>query len=112
MRHPFREKHCTVFRKHTLIEDQEELASIRPQTLDRMRKTGREIPQIALAHVVDKDCPIKIQYRDAGISVEHDGPLIGCMPMEFAKAASRQTHVDAGYVCGGRQFALGYLVGP
>ncbi len=112
MRHPFREKECIVFRKHTLIEDQEELASVWPPALDRMRKAGREIPQIALAHVVDKDCPIKIQYRDAGISIEHDGPLIGCMPMQFAKAARRQAHVDAGYVGGGWQFALRHLVSP
>src|SRR5713226_7412459 len=112
MRHPFREKECTVFRKHTLIEDQEELASVWLQALDRMRKAGREIPQIALAHVVDKDRPIGIQYRNAGISIEHDGPLIGCMPMQFAKASSRQAHVDARYVCGGRQLALGHLMRP
>ena len=95
MRHPFREKQCTVFRKHTLIEDQEELASIRPQALDRMRIAGREIPRIALAHVVYKDRPIWIEQGNAGISVEHDGPLIGCMPVQFAKAACRQAHVDA-----------------
>ena len=98
MRHPFREKECTVFRKHTLIEDQEKLASVWPQALDRMGITGREVPQIALGHVVDKDRPIKIQYRDAGISIEHDGPLIRGMPMQFAKAARRQAHVDAGDV--------------
>ncbi len=61
MRHPVREKECIVFRKQTLIEDQEELASVWPQALDRMRKAGREIPQIALAHVVDKDRPIRIK---------------------------------------------------
>src|SRR5258708_2799063 len=109
MRQPFRDKECIVLRKHALIEDQEELASVWPQSLDRMRKASREIPQIALAHVVDKDRPVKIQYCDAGISIEHDGPFIGCMPMQFAKAASRQAHVDAGYVCGGWQFALLHL---
>src|SRR5438270_10985410 len=112
MRHPFRDKECIIFRKHTLIEDQEELASVWPQALDRMRKAGRKIPQIALAHVVDKDRPIRIQYRDPGIPIEHDGPLIGGMPMQFAKTASRQAHVDAGYFCGGWQFALRHLVGP
>src|SRR6266852_7683245 len=112
MRHPFRDKECIVFRKHALIEDQEELASVWHKALDGMRIARWEIPQIALAHVVDKDCSIRIQYRDAGISIEHDGPLIGCMPMQFAKAASRQAHVDARYVCGGRQFALRHLMGP
>src|SRR6202011_2798893 len=112
MRHPFREKECTVFRKHTLIEDQEKLASVWLQALDGMRKAGREIPQIAFADVVDKDRPLGIQYRNAGISVEHDGPLIGCMPMHFAKASSRQMHVDARYVSGRRQFALRHLMGP
>src|SRR5258707_6480903 len=112
MRHEFREQECTVFRKHTLIEDQEELASVRSQALYRMREAGREVPQVALAHVVDKDRPIRIQQRDASISVEHDGPLIGCMPMEFAKAASSQAHIDARQVCGGRQFALRHLMGP
>ena len=90
MRHPLREQERIVFRKHTLIEDQEELASVWPQALDRMRIAGREVPQIALAHVVDKDRPIRIQYCDGGTSIEHDGPLIGCMPMQFAKAARRR----------------------
>src|SRR6267143_1220961 len=96
MRHPFRDKECIVFRKHTLIENQEELASVWTQALDRMRIAGREIPQIALAHIVDKDRPIRIQYRDASVSIEHNGPLIGCMPMQRAKAASRQAHIEAG----------------
>ena len=48
MRHEFREKECAVFRKHALIEDQEELASVWPQALDRMRKAGREIPRSPL----------------------------------------------------------------
>jgi hypothetical protein len=34
------------------------------------------------------------------------------MPIQFAKAASRQAHVDARYLCGGRQFALRHLMGP
>jgi len=96
MRHPLREQERIVFRKHTLIEDQEELASVWPQALDRMRIAGREVPQIALAHIVDEDRPIRIQHRDAGISIEHNGPLIRCVPMQLAKAASRQAHVDAG----------------
>src|SRR6266478_9564619 len=112
MRHPFRNKECIILRKHTLIEDQEELASVWPQALDRMRIAGREIPQIAFAHVVYKDRPIRIQYRDTGISIEHDGPLISCVPMQFAKAASRQAHVDARYVGGGGQLALRHLMGP
>src|SRR5437899_1901071 len=49
MRHPFRDKECIIFRKHTLIEDQEELASVWPQALDRMRIAGREIPQVAFS---------------------------------------------------------------
>src|SRR5258707_14186858 len=110
MRHEFREQECTVFRKHTLIEDQEELASVRSQALYRMREAGREVPQVALAHVVDKDSPIRIQQRDASISVEHDGHLIGCMLMELAKVANIQSHIDARQFCGGRQFPLHLLM--
>jgi hypothetical protein len=57
MRQPVREKECIVFRKHALVEDQQELASVWPQTLNRMRIPGREVSEIALAHVVDKDRP-------------------------------------------------------
>src|SRR5205823_12856884 len=99
MRHPLREKECIIFRKHALIKGQQELASIWRQSLDRMRISGWEVPEIAFAHIVDKDRPIRIQYRDTGISIEHDGPLIRCVPMQFAKAANRQAHVDARYVC-------------
>src|SRR5437867_6044877 len=77
-----------------------------------MRISGWEVPEIAFANIIDKDCPIRIQHRHAGISIEHDGPLVRCVPMKFAKAAGRQAHVDASYVCGGWQFALCHLMGP
>src|SRR5882724_2824599 len=112
MRHPLREKERIVFRKYSLIESQQKLASVWPQTLDRVRKASWEIPQIALADVVDKNRPVRIEQGNACISVEHNGPLIGCMPMQFAKATRGEAHVDAGDLRRRRQLALGHLMGP
>ncbi len=35
-----------------------------------------------------------IQHRDASTSVEHDGPLVRCVPVQLAKASSGETHVS------------------
>src|ERR1700758_3847782 len=77
-----------------------------------MRKAGREVPEVTLRHVVNEHGAVWVQNSDAGVAVEHDGPLICRVPMQFAEAASGKTHVDAGEFCGWRQFALRHLVRP
>jgi hypothetical protein len=44
---PVAEQEGIVFVEFTVVEDQEELAAIRIETLDRMRNARCEIPEIA-----------------------------------------------------------------
>ena len=48
MRKPVRDQQGVVFGRFAIVETKEELAPIRPQSLQRMRQAGREIPNIAL----------------------------------------------------------------
>ncbi len=97
MRDPRGDQESIVLREQAFIENKQELAAIpRPQTLNGMRKPPGEIPEVALAHIVDEDRSIGIQNRDASVAGEHNGPFVRRMPMQFAEAAAGQSHVDAG----------------
>ena len=53
----------------------------------------------ALAHIVDEHRSIGIQNGYASIAIEHNGPFICRVPMQFAEAATGKPHVNAGEVC-------------
>ena len=112
VRHPVREKHCRIFRKVSVVEDQQEFGAIRIQSLDRMRNSGRKIPEIAFLHVGHEAAAVGINRGDPRVSVEHDGPLAGCVPVQFADAACGEPHIHACDGCRDREFADGYLARP
>ena len=97
---PLGDEECVVFREHAFIKNKQEFATvIRPQTLNGMRKPGWEVPEITFAHIVDEHRSIGIQNGDASIAIEHNGPFICGVPMQFAEAAAGDPHVDAGEIC-------------
>ena len=112
MRHPIGKKESVVFGKGTLIEHQQKLTTIRSQPLNRVGKSGWKEPKISFTNVVDEHCPIGIEHRDTGIPIFHEGPFVGCVPVQFAKATCSQSHIHASKISRGRQFSLRDLVRP
>ena len=79
-------------------------ASIRAQTLNRVRHSWREEPEVALTHVIDKASALLIHGSDARVPVKHDRPLRRQMPMQLPDAAGRQAHLHARKCLRNRQF--------
>jgi len=92
-RHPVREEYGFVFGKVAVIEDEKKFASVRPQALNGMRNARRKKPQIVFLDVGDKTFAFQIDAGDAGISVQHEGPLGSGVPMQFAASAGGEAHV-------------------
>ena len=95
VRHPIGEQHRLVFREVAVVENQQKFGAVGIQTLNRMRNSGWEVPEIALGHVGNEALAVQINRGDAGISVKHQSPLSSGMPVQLANAAGRQPHVDA-----------------
>ena len=112
VRHPVREKHGRIFRKVAVVEDQQEFGAVRIQSLNRMRNSGRKIPEISFFHVGHEAAAVGINRGDPRVSVEHDGPLAGRVPVQFADAACGEPHIHARDRRRDRQFAHRYLARP
>jgi len=57
VRHPVRDQESLEFIEIAIVEDQQKLAAVRAQTLDRMWYSGWEEPEVALTDVIDKLLP-------------------------------------------------------
>src|SRR5689334_2754269 len=95
-----------------VVEYQKEPAAIRAQTLDRVRNTGREEPQVTHAHVADKAIAFLIDGSNARLAVQHDRPFPFDVPMQLPDAAGCEPHFYAGNGCRNRQFTRRYLPRP
>jgi hypothetical protein len=82
-------------RKVTVVENEHELASIGIETLNGMRDPRRKKPKIIFTHVGDETFTIQVDRGDPRISVQHDGPFAGRVPMQLAESTGSQSHVDA-----------------
>src|ERR1700686_5602940 len=100
MLEPSAQQKGIVFVEIAVVEHQQELATIGIESLDRMRHTRREIPEVADANVIDESVPLGIDGRDTGGPVEHVDPFGSLVPMQLADATSVQAHVHAGDVLG------------
>ncbi len=110
--HELGEQEGVVLGEVPLVEDQQELTTVRPQALNRVGISRREEPQITFADVIDEHGSVRIEHRDARVAVLHEGPFVGRVPVQFAEASRRQAHVDARNILRGREFALRHLMGP
>src|SRR5712675_2901579 len=77
-----------------------------------MRKTWWEEPQIARLHIGDLRPTLFVEDRDPAHAVRHDGPLGLLVPVHFANAVRRQTHIDAGDIFRDREIFLCDLARP
>jgi hypothetical protein len=78
-----------------LIEYQNKFTTIRFQPLDRVRKSCWKVPEITFSNIPDEHGSVGVKAGHASISVQHNGPLVGRVPMLLPKAAGRKPHSDA-----------------
>ena len=95
-----------------VVEDQQELAAILAQALNRVRYAAREQPEISFVHVFHERPALLIDCRDARAAGRHIGPLGAHMPVQFADAAGDQTHLHASHLLRQREVAHRHLASP
>ncbi len=100
-----------VLREAAVVEHQQELAALF-QALDRMRDDRREVPQVALADVVDEGASLFVDGGDAGTPGEHVCPFGLLVPVHLTDTTGFQAHVDPGKFRGDRQLAHRHLARP
>jgi hypothetical protein len=109
---PIAEQEGIVLVEVTVVEHEEELAAVRTEPLDRVRKARCKVPEIADPDVVDEVPSLRIDGGDPRCPVEHVGPLGGFMPMQLTHPAGIQAHIDAGDVLGHAELAHRHLPRP
>jgi len=110
VREPVRDQKGFVFREVSIVEHQKEFALL--QRLDRMWKSGPEIPQVAAADVVDEVAALGVDGGDAGAAGQHERPLSFFVPVQLSVCSGIQPHVHRGQGGGDRQLPHRYLSGP
>ena len=93
---PVAQQESAVLVEVAVVEDQEELAPVGIEPLDRMGNAAGKIPEIADADIVDEIPALRVDRGDAGRSIEHVGPFRLLVPVQLAHAARVQPHIDAG----------------
>lgn len=109
---PVRQDESALLGEVAVVKDEQELGAILAQTLQTMRHTAGEVPQVALLQVINEVAALIVQRRNAHLAVENIGPLGLLVPVQLADDALAQTHVDAGEFARGGQLADGGLAGP
>src|SRR4029077_12750788 len=79
----------------TVVKTDDEFASVRPKALQGVRSARRKIPEIAGLHVANIGPSFRVEDSHATITVGHDRPLGGLVPVQLANSASGQPHIDA-----------------
>jgi hypothetical protein len=85
---PVGDQERLVLGKVTRVEHQQELDAV-GQSLDRVRQTGWEIPQIPGGDVIDEQAPLLIHDADATAAGDHVGPLGLLVPVKLADGTRR-----------------------
>ncbi len=111
-RQPVRELKRRVRVEVAVVVDEQHLAAVVGEALDRMRDTGREVPDVTLAHVVLEGAPLRVDSGDPRPAGDHVGPLRLPVPVELADRAGLEPHVDGGELGGDGQLAGCRLPGP
>ena len=109
---PLGQQQGVELRRLAVVEADDELATVLADALQRMRQTGREVPEATLAHVLDVGAAVLIDGGDTADALGHEGPFGEHVPVHLADAAARQAHVDAGDRLGDLEIFLGHLACP
>src|SRR6266478_9133433 len=77
-----------------------------------MRDSCGKIPKIIFLHIGDKTLAVCVNRRNPRISVQHDGPLAGRVPVQLPDASGGKSHVYACHRLGDGQFPNSHLPRP
>ena len=95
-----------------VVEDEQELATVALQSLERVRDAGREVPDVALADIVLEGATVLVDGGDPHPALEHEPPLVRLVPVHLADRAGLEPHVDAVKRLGNLQLSSGHLPSP
>jgi hypothetical protein len=112
MRQPVRELKRRVRVEVAVVVDEQHLAAVVGEALDRVRDAGREVPDVTLAHVVLEGAQLRVDGGDPRPTGDHVGPLGLSVPVQLADRAGLEPHVDGGDLGGDGQLADRRLPGP
>src|SRR5262245_20674242 len=99
------QQHGRVLGEIPVVKYQQEFGAVGTESLNGMGDAGGEIPEIALFGVADKASALVVDGSNSRGAVEHDGPLGGGVPMQFANASGGESHVDSGHGLGDGQLS-------
>lgn len=103
MRQPVRQQECRLFRKMSIVENEQKFSTIRTETLKRVRMASREVPKVSLLNVVDKATAFSVECSDSDFAFKDICPLGLFVPMQFPDDTFVQSHVNTSEFDGCRQ---------
>src|SRR6202011_35765 len=104
MSHRVAQQHRLRLGEIAVVEHEHEFATVRIETLNRVRYPAGEEPQVVFLHVGDKTLSLRVNRRDPSRAVKHEGPFGGSVPMQLAYAAGSESHVYTRQGFGHREF--------
>src|SRR6478752_5500981 len=111
VREPVADEEGLVLREVAVIKYQQELDPFL-QPLDGVGDTGREVPDVARADVVNEVAPLGVNGGDTAAAGEHVAPFGLLVPVQLADTSGLEAHVHAGHFGGDRQLTHCYLTRP
>lgn len=109
---PVRQDKGRLLGKVAVIENDEELGSVLTETLQRVRHTTGEVPQVTLLEVVDEVAALVVESSDAHLTVQDVSPFGLLVPVKLTDDALVESHVDSGKLDTGGELTDGRLSGP
>src|SRR5262249_825490 len=105
MRQPVRDQKARVLVEVAVVGDEQHLAAVVVEALDRVRDTAWEVPDVTLADVVLEGAQLRVDGGDPRPPGDHVGPLGLLVPVQLPDRAGLEPHVDAGDLGGDGQLA-------
>src|SRR5258706_2864595 len=92
MGEPFRHQEGAELGGLAVIEAYNELATVRPEPLQRMRQAGGEIPKVAFFHLADLRPAQFLEHGDLATAPGHIGPPCELVSVHLPVSTARQPH--------------------
>src|SRR5208337_3233839 len=108
---PVGDAECAKFREVSVVEDEDEMSRLVPETLEHVAVAAGEIPDVAGLEIVGLGAPPRIDHGCPHAALDDKRPLGGRgVPVQLAHGARLQLHRDARDTLGDRQLLDGGLL--
>lgn len=94
----FRGEEGVFLGEGAVVEDEEEFAALF-EGLDAGRGSGWKESHVALFDVVDESFAVFVDGLDSSAAIEHQRPLVGFVPVQFAVGMWEKAHVNTSHCC-------------